>query len=200
MKILIVGATGTLGSAIVNELKPRHHVITAGRSGGDARVDLKDVDSVRRLYDAIGPVDAVIAAAGSVHFGPLGDTTSAQFAGGLADKLLGQVNLVLEGQHRLNAGGSFTLTSGIIGDAPFRDGTNAATVNGALAGFVRNAAVELPRGLRINLVSPTVLEASLDAYGALFRGHPATPASRAALAYSRSAEGAETGQVFRVGY
>ncbi|WDD90931.1 short chain dehydrogenase [Burkholderia sp. FERM BP-3421] len=200
MKILIVGASGTLGSAIVNELKPRHEIVAAGRSHGDVRVDLKDIDSVQRMYHAVGPVDAVIAATGSVHFGPLGETASAQFAVGLADKLLGQVNLVLAGQHLLNAGGSFTLTSGVIGDAPFRGGSNAAAVNGALAGFVRNAAVELPRGLRINLVSPTVFEESLDAYGALFRGHEAIPVGRAALAYSRSAEGAETGRLFRVGY
>ncbi|WP_323123216.1 short chain dehydrogenase [Burkholderia alba] len=200
MKIVIVGAAGTLGSAIAAALRQHHEIISAGRSHGDVRVDLKDFGSVQRLYDAVGPVDAVVAAAGSVHFGALGETDSEQFASGLADKLLGQVNLVLAGQHRLNAGGSFTLTSGIIGDALFHGGANAAAVNAALAGFVRNAAVELPRGLRINVVSPTVFEESLGAYGEFFRGHQAVPVSRAALAFSRSVNGAETGRVFRVGY
>lgn len=122
------------------------------------------------------------------------------FASGLNDKLLGQVRLSLIGQHYLNDGGSITLTSGIIGSEPIAQGVNATAVNAALEGFVRAAACELPRGLRINVVSPTVLRESVEKYGAFFPGFESVPAARAALAYRRSVYGVQTGRTFTVGY
>ncbi len=198
MKILLIGASGTIGRAVHTELAARHDVITAGRSSGDYRVDLTDLASVEALFAATGPLDAVIATTGSLHFGPLADFTPAQYAIGLNDKLMGQVNLVLAGQKVLNDGGSFTLTSGILSHDPIRYGSSASMVNAAIDGFVRGAAIELPRGLRINVVSPTVLSESLPSYGPYFRGFESVPAARVALAYSKSVEGAQTGQVYLV--
>ena len=119
-------------------------------------------------------------------------------ARGLQDKLLGQVRIALIGQSFLNDGGSITLTSGIIADEPIRQGANATTVNAAVEGFVRGAAIELPRGIRINVVSPTVVEESLKAYGPFFPGFEAASAERVAKAYRRSVEGAQTGRVYKV--
>jgi NAD(P)-dependent dehydrogenase (short-subunit alcohol dehydrogenase family) len=124
--------------------------------------------------------------------------TPEQFRLGLDDKLMGQVNLVLTARDYLNDGGSFTLTSGIVGAAPIRQGASAAAVNGAIEGFVRGAAIELPRGLRINAVSPTMLEEARESFGPYFRGFEAASGARVALAYSRSVEGAETGRVYCV--
>jgi hypothetical protein len=121
-----------------------------------------------------------------------------QFRRGLDDKLMGQVNLVLSARDYLNDGGSFTLTSGIVGAAPIREGASAAAVNGAIEGFVRGAAIELPRGLRINAISPTMLEEARESFGPYFRGFEAASGARVALAYSRSVEGAETGRVYNV--
>ena len=81
---------------------------------------------------------------------------------------------------------------------PVRAGSSASMVNGALEAFARAAAIELPRGLRINSVSPGVLVESMSAYGPFFRGHEPVPAARVALAYSKSIEGGRTGQVFEV--
>jgi NAD(P)-dependent dehydrogenase (short-subunit alcohol dehydrogenase family) len=134
-----------------------------------------------------------------VHFGPLPEMTVEQFWVGLRDKLMGQINVVLVGQQYVNDGGSFTLTSGILTDEPIREGANATTVNLALEGFMRGAAIELPRGIRINVVSPTVLTESLGAYAPYFRGFEPVTAQRAAQAYLRSVEGAQTGRVYRVG-
>lgn len=198
MKVLVIGAGGAVGKAIVAELAPRHEVIAAGRSSGAFRVDVLDIESVRRLFAGVGPLDAVVTATGSVHFGPFGAMTAEQFRRGLDDKLMGQVNVVLVAQHLLNDGGSFTLTSGILTEQPIREGVNATAVNAALEGFVRAAAIELPRGLRINAVSPTVLAESMPVYGPYFRGFEPAPAARVALAYSRSVDGAQTGQVYKV--
>ncbi|KMZ13412.1 short chain dehydrogenase [Candidatus Burkholderia humilis] len=203
MKIAVIGATGTVGKPIVAELKPRHEIIEIGATRGAHRVDLLDVDSIKRLFDRIGRVDAIVTAAGHVHFGPFVDVTTAQFRKGLDDKLMGQVNLVLTARDYLNDGGSFTLTSGIVGEAPILQGVSAAAVNGAIEGFVCGAAIELPRGLRINAVSPTMLEEARESFGPYFRGFEAASGARVALAYStqcgraRSVE-AETGRIYKV--
>jgi NAD(P)-dependent dehydrogenase (short-subunit alcohol dehydrogenase family) len=198
MKILIIGASGTIGQAIVKELESRHELIRASKSRGDVRVDITDPRSIRAMYKQAGRVDAVVAACGKVHFGPLSDMTSELYDIGIKDKLMGQVNLVLLGREFVNEGGSFTLTSGVVSWDPIRYGSSASMVNAGIEAFARAAALELPRGLRINAVSPTVIKESLSSYGSYFRGFEAVPAARAALAYSKSVEGAQTGQVYRV--
>lgn len=199
-KIVVIGATGTLGQAVSAELKARNEIIEVGATRGQYHVDSTDPASVERLFREIGKVDGVVTATGKLHFGPFPEMTSEQFWVGLRDKLMGQINVVLGAQQYVNDGGSFTLTSGIVGDEPIAEGANATTVNMALEGFVRGAAVELPRGIRINLVSPTVLTESMEAFGPYFRGFEPVPAQRAALAYVRSVEGVQTGRVYRVGY
>jgi len=199
-KIVVIGATGTVGQAVSAALKARHEVIEVGATRGQFRVDSTDPASIERLFGEIGKVDGVVTTTGKLHFGPLPEMSVEQFWVGLRDKLMGQINVVLDAQRYVNDGGSFTLTSGIVGDEPIREGANATTVNLALEGFVRGAAIELPRGIRINVVSPTVLTESLAAFGPYFRGFEPVSAERAAQAYLRSVEGAQTGRVYRVGY
>jgi NAD(P)-dependent dehydrogenase (short-subunit alcohol dehydrogenase family) len=200
MKIVVIGASGTLGQAVSAEFKTRHQVIEVGATRGDYHVDVTNLPSVERLFHQIGKVDAVVTTMGKVHFGPFHEMTADQFWIGLRDKLMGQVNVVLAAQHHVSDGGSFTLTTGILAQDPIREGVSATTVNLALEGFVRGAAIELPRGIRINAVSPTVLEESMGVYGPYFRGFEPVAAQRAALAYCRSVEGAQTGQVYRAGF
>ena len=196
-KVLLVGASGTLGQAVQKELEQRHEVIAASRAA-KLKVDLTDAASIKRLFKQVGKVDAIACAAGHVHFGALAHMTEELYAVGLRDKLMGQVNLVLTGRDHLNDGGSITLITGILAEQPIRFGSSASMVNGALEAFVRAAAVELPRGLRINAVSPNVFAESMPGYAPYFRGFEAIPVARAALAFSRSVEGADTGQVYRV--
>jgi NAD(P)-dependent dehydrogenase (short-subunit alcohol dehydrogenase family) len=185
---LIVGAGGAIGKAVAAELSQRHEIVTAGRSSGQFRVDIADAASLREMYAKIGRLDAVACAAGNVHFGPLDTMTPEQFDIGLRDKLMGQVNLVLAGRGTVVPGGSFTLIGGVLSHDPIRLGASASMVNGALESFVRAAAIELTSH-RINLVAT---------YGPYFRGFEAVPARRVALAYSKSIEGAQTSQVYRV--
>ena len=198
MRILVVGAAGAVGQAAVKELSRKHDIVTAGRSSGDVTVDLMSEDSVRAMYAKIGKVDAVAAAAGHVHFGPLTAMTSEQFRKGLNDKLMGQINLVLLGFDHVNDGGSFTLTSGVLDRDPVRQGANAAAVNGAIGAFVKAAAIEMPRGIRINAVSPGLLEESVKKYDGFFPGHEAVSSARVGLAFAKCVEGALTGQVIIV--
>jgi enoyl-[acyl-carrier-protein] reductase (NADH) len=166
-------------------------------------IDLTDVNSIRNGLKQAGELDAVISAAGKVTFAPLADFTAAPYGEslhtlGIADKLLGQVNLALAARDHLRDGGSITLTTGILSEQPIVAGSSASLVNGALEAFVRAAAIELPRGLRINVVSPNVLTEAMSSYAPFFRGFEPVPAARAALAFSRSVEGAQTGQVYKI--
>lgn len=198
MKVIVIGASGTVGSAVVEELGKRHEVVTVGATSGQHRADMADIAQVRALFAAVGKVDAVVVAAGAVHFGPLASFTPEQFQVGLNSKLMGQVNVAMVAQEYLNDGGSITLVSGILTSQPIRYGASASMVNGAVEAFARAAAIELPRGLRINVVSPTVLEEAMDSYGPYFIGFEPAKGSRVALAFARSVDGAQTGQVYQV--
>lgn len=198
MKIIVIGATGTIGKAVVAALQGDHEVVKVGSKSGDAQVDIKDTSSIRGLFEKVGKFDALISTVGKVHFGDFAKLTEKEVEIGLKDKLMGQVNLVLIGRDYANDGASFTLTSGVLSHDPIRYGVCASLVNGALDAFVKAAAIELPRGQRINGVSPGVLEESLGSYGPYFKGHEAVPAKRVAQAYVKSVEGLLTGQVFSV--
>jgi NAD(P)-dependent dehydrogenase (short-subunit alcohol dehydrogenase family) len=198
MKILLIGAGGTIGSAVDKELSQRHEVIRIGRSSGDLQVDISDSVSIRKLFEKTGKFDALVCAAGNVTFAPLGEMTEDSFALGLKDKLMGQVNLLLIGREFANDGASFTFTTGVLSHDPIRSGASAALVNGALDSFVRAAAIELPRGLRVNSISPTVLLEAMGSYAPYFRGYKPVPAADVALAYAKSVEGLQTGQTFHV--
>lgn len=199
MKIIVVGGSGTIGQAVANELGKRHEVITASRSHGDVQVDVKDTASIEQMYKKVGAFDAVVFTAGKVHFADLAQMTKNDYEIGLQDKLMGQVNLVLIGAPLINQGGSFTLMSGILSHDPIKTGSSASMVNGAIDSFVKAAAIEMTRGVRINGVSPTVVTESLPMYGDYFRGFEAVPTARVALAFSKSVEGLQTGQIYRVG-
>jgi len=196
MIILVVGATGTIGTAVLDELGSRHEIIKAGSKSGDVTVDITSADSIQSMYTKVGNIDAVICTAGGAHFGPLDTLTEKEFEVGIRSKLMGQINLVLFGLPFMNEAGSFTVTTGVLAHDPIYCGAAVTTVNAGLEGFVLGASIEMPRGIRINAVSPEVLEESLEHIGHFFRGHVPVPASRVALAYSKSVEGRLTGQVF----
>ncbi len=203
LRIFLVGASGTLGRAVANELGGRHKIISGGRRNADVTIDVTDPASIEAAMARVGEMDAVVCVTGRVNFVPLAEITAAPITTsiyhlGLADKLMGQVNVALAARPHLREGGSITLTTGVLSDQPIAAGSSASMVNGALEAFVRAAAVELPRSLRINAVSPGVLSESMAQYGSFFRGFEPVPVARAALAYSRSVEGLQTGQIYRV--
>jgi NAD(P)-dependent dehydrogenase (short-subunit alcohol dehydrogenase family) len=197
MKIIIIGATGTIGKHITKALEKDHEVIKAGSKSGDLQVDITLPDSIERFFEQTGKFDALVSATGSAHFGPLNTMKDADFRVGINSKLMGQINLVLIGQHYINPKGSFTLTSGILSDDPIVLGANLSAVNGAIEAFVKAAAIELENSVRINAVSPGVFEES-PGYFPYFSGHIPVSMERVTQAYIKSVLGARTGQVFKV--
>ncbi|MCF6776916.1 short chain dehydrogenase [Thiotrichales bacterium 19X7-9] len=200
MKVIVVGGTGKIGKAVASALQKEHEVITAGYSSGDVQVDIGSKASIESMYKKVGQFDAVVATVGKVKFASLTEMTSEDYEIGLNHKLMGQVNLVLEGIKYINQGGSFTLTSGILNVEPIESGTSAAMVNSALEGFALAASYELPNKNRINVVSPTVITEALDIYGDFFKGYQPVAVDQAALAYVKSVNSHHTGRIYRVGF
>jgi NAD(P)-dependent dehydrogenase (short-subunit alcohol dehydrogenase family) len=193
MRILIVGATGTIGQAVVAALQGRHDLVLASRSKSRERVDLADAESIRALYKRVGRVDAVVSVAGEAAWKPLAELTDKDFAFSVGSKLMGQVNLVRHGVDSLADAGSFTLTSGILATRPTPGGAAISLVNAGVDGFTRAAALELPRGQRINVVSPPWVAETLTAMGRDPSG--GLPAADVARSYVESVEGKQTGAV-----
>lgn len=198
MRILVVGGEGTVGQAAISDLRKRHDIITAGRNSGDIKVDVMDEASVLAMFKSAGVIDAVIVTTGHGHFGPVAEMTPKLFRKGVDDKLMGQINVALIGQHHVKDGGSITLTSGVTNRDFIRKGANASAINGALDDFARAASIEMPRGLRINVVSPGLLQDSAVKYDGFFPGHEPVSAARVGIAYTKAVEGGLNGQVIAV--
>jgi NAD(P)-dependent dehydrogenase (short-subunit alcohol dehydrogenase family) len=206
MKIVVVGGTGIIGKKVVERLSAHHEVIAVGRTNGQHNVDVTDPASIRSMFAKIGHFDALISTVGDVHFAPLSEMGDAEFRVGLNNKLMGQVNLVLIGREYIRDNGSFTLTSGMVsGEEPIRGGASIAMVHAALEGFVKAAALELPRGVRMNIVAMTIVEETMSkalkefpALADAFSGYEPVLTSRVALAFQKSVEGIQNGRVYRV--
>jgi NAD(P)-dependent dehydrogenase (short-subunit alcohol dehydrogenase family) len=196
MRVLVVGATGTIGRAVVGALGSAHDVVGVSRNEGPARVDITQPDSIEAMYAKVGEVDAVVSCAGEAAWKPFAELTDADFDMSLRYKLMGQVNLVRRGVRYVRDGGSFTLTSGTLAQEPTPSSTAASVVNSAIEGFGRAAALGLPRGLRINVVSPNWLAPTLAKLGQ----DPSTGLSTAEVArvYVATVTERYTGQVIPV--
>ncbi|MBS61533.1 short chain dehydrogenase [Salinisphaera sp.] len=198
MKVLIMGAAGTIGQAVVDRLGDRHDIVRAGRHGPDMTVDMTSPESIDSMFKRLAQVEAVVVAAGGAAFKSLSELTPADNETAIESKLKGQVDTVLVGQHYLADGGNFTLTSGVMVDDPIACGASAAMANGGVEAFVRSASCELQRGLRLNVVNPSVLDESWSKYGAFFPGFESVSGERVGMAYQKSIEGCQTGQIFYV--
>ena len=197
MKIVIIGAHGAVGSAIVKRLADDHELILLGQNRGDLNIDITDRESICRAFEQLGSVDAIVNAAGLVAFKPFAEYSEKDWAVGLQSKLMGQIRLVEEGSFFVNQGGSITLISGITSDFPIRMGISAMTIGAAIEGFAKAAAAEAPRGLRINVVSPTLLDESLGVYGPFFPGFFSVPGDEVAQVFERAILGLENGHTYK---
>ncbi|CAN5390427.1 short chain dehydrogenase [soil metagenome] len=196
MKIIIVGASGTMGKHLTNAFEKEHKVITAASKGCDVQVDITSLSSIENMYKQVGSFDALISTAGPTYVGPWKKMNDKEFRKGVEGKMMGQINLVLIGQHYINFKGSFTLITGALSHDPQLNFANASAANGAVEGFVRAAAIELENGIRINAVSPTVIENSPQ-YFPFFPGDIPVTMQQLEYGFRKSVFGANTGQIIK---
>ncbi|GFO69129.1 short chain dehydrogenase [Geomonas limicola] len=193
MRVIVVGATGTIGKAVVKLLSAEHEVVKVASKSGDFRADITNRESLQNLFKEVGPFEALICAAGVARFAPLNELSDADFQLGLDSKLMGQVNLVRVALNHIKDQGSITLTSGILSQQPMPGSSSISMINAGIEGFVRAAALEMPRGIRINVVSPPWVKETLLALG--MDTAIGMPSERVAEAYRSSISGARSGIV-----
>lgn len=196
-RIIIVGASGTMGKFLADLLeKENHEVIKVSRTSDDIQVDTASIQSIQEMFEKVGAFDALISTAGATFVGPWKNLNDQTFRTGVEGKMMGQINLVLIGQHYINSKGSFTLISGALTYEPQLHFANASAANGAVEGFVRAAAIELENGIRINAVSPTVIENSPQ-YFPYFPGEIPTTMKEVEFGFKKSLFGNVTGQIIK---
>jgi NAD(P)-dependent dehydrogenase (short-subunit alcohol dehydrogenase family) len=197
--VILIGANGNMGQAALSGLG-NHKVITAGRSSEsyDHQVDITNEDSIRKLYKDVGQFDAVVNTVGVCEYANFTEMTEEQWMSTVMSKMMGQINLVRIGQEYIADKGSFTLITGILNVKPIPMAIADATTSGAIDTFVRCVSHEMPRGIRVNSVNPTVLEEAWDVYGEMMPGFQPVPGSLVGKAFERSVDGFITGQVLFV--
>jgi NAD(P)-dependent dehydrogenase (short-subunit alcohol dehydrogenase family) len=198
MKILIIGGNGTIGKKVSDHFSKKHTILIGGRNSGEVMVDIADSKSIEAMFESIGKLDAVVCIAGEAKWAAFDSMNEEDFDIGLKSKLMGQVNLVRIGRNYVTAGGSFTLTTGILADHPVMLTTSPAMVNGGIHSFVKAASLELGNGIRINVVSSGLVEDAIDKYEAYFPGHNPIPMNKVINGYVKSVEGKGTGEIIRM--
>lgn len=197
--VILIGAKGNMGQAALSGLG-NHKVITAGRTAEDYDhvVDITNEESIRKLYEIVGEFDAVVNTVGVCEYAPFTEMTEAQWMSTVMSKMMGQINLVRIGVNHIADNGSFTLITGILNVKPIPFAIADATASGAIDTFVKCVAFELPRGIRINSVNPTVLEEAWEVYGEMMPGFEPVPGRLVGKAFERSVDGFINGQVLIV--
>lgn len=198
MKIIIIGGNGTIGKHVSKHFSKKHEILIAGRTEGDLTVDIADADSIKQMFEQTENIDAVVCIAGEAKWDKFENLTEEDFYIGIKSKLMGQVNLVRIGKYFINKNGSFTLTTGILADDPVEMTTSAAMVNGGIHSFVKAAALELDRGIRINVVASGLVEDAVEKYQDYFPGHNAIPMPKVVNGYVRSVEGKVNGEIIKI--
>ena len=192
MKVIIVGASGTIGREIDKAISSSHEVVRVGATSGDLQCDYTNADSVAGMFGEIGPFDALVAVVGGDStFKKFEQLDDADYRYGFDRKFLSQIRLLRLGQAGIRDNGSFTFTSGFLSHYPNPASIATGPLNAAVDTYVQNAANLMPRGIRVNVVSPApVVEPGLDGLGLV-------TAKQCAIFYIEAIEGTMSGQVLR---
>jgi NAD(P)-dependent dehydrogenase (short-subunit alcohol dehydrogenase family) len=198
MRILVIGGNGTIGRTVVKRFSEKHEVIIAGRKSGDVTVDISDSKSISTMFQSVGELDAIVNIAGDAKWDKFDKLSEEDFYIGIKSKMMGQVNVVRLGRAFLNHGGSITLTTGILADEPVDMTTSAAMVNGAIQSFVKAVALELEKGIRVNVVSADLVEDAYEKYKDYFPGNTPVAMRKVVDGYVKSVEGRINGEIIRI--
>lgn len=195
-KTVIVGATGTIGNAISQQLTEKGYDVIATSRKSTPAIDIENKESIDDFFADKKDLDAIICAAGDASFGAFSNLTDEQINIGLNSKLMGQVNICRKALEALNPNGAIILTGGIFAHNPWPETSNIAMVNAALEGFVKALALELTEGRRILVVHPPFVKETAQAMGMDDSRCPS--AMEVARVYVRGLEGKETGKAIYV--
>ncbi|GEO02637.1 short chain dehydrogenase [Adhaeribacter aerolatus] len=192
MKIVVLGATGTIGKAVMELLQSKGHEVIAAARSTSPSIDITDPASIDRFYAQVGEVDAIVSVAGEAAFVQVDKLTDEQVQLSINSKLLGQINMVRKGLTRLRPNGVAVITGGFLAYIPAPQTAMIAMVNAGLEGFTKAAALDLTEGRRILIVHPPWVAETAAALG--MDPSPWPNAAKTAEAYLTAIEGTKTGK------
>ena len=192
MKIILVGAKGHIGQEVDKALSARHEIVRVGSRSGDVQCDYTDAADVQTMFTQIGAFDALITVVGNDSvFKPYAELAEADYLYGFERKFLSQIRLLKLGQPFVRDKGVFVFSSGFLSHYPHPMSGATGPLNAAIDAFVKITAPLLPRGIRLNVVSPApVVEPGREGRGLV-------TAQEAAQYYVEAVEGDMTGKVLR---
>lgn len=197
MTILIIGATGTIGTAIYNKLKNKHTLYGAHRNSNSYPIDITNKNSIKELFEKLPKLDAVINAAGTAVWKPLSNLTEEDYYIGIDSKLMGQVHLVHIAKDYLKKNGSIILTTGILAEHYEPNAVALSLINGALHSFVNAASRELDRGIRLNVVAPGAIAGDFPE-DKKFAGFLPIQINEVVKTYEQVLTNKQTGQILKI--
>ncbi|PHM29961.1 short chain dehydrogenase [Xenorhabdus budapestensis] len=205
MKILVIGATGNIGKHIISNIKKYHpllidnptdlEILQASRNSSEYPLDVFDTQQLDSFLSKNKMFEAIVCAFGKTNWTK--PEKLSDYEESIKNKALGQINVALRALQYVKPGGSITLTSGIVGKIMSPNGSQTAVTNGAIDAFVRSAATEITN-IRINVVSPRLLDESFTSYARFFPGQETCTGEQIAKGYIRSIYGKETGMVIEI--
>jgi NAD(P)-dependent dehydrogenase (short-subunit alcohol dehydrogenase family) len=192
MKIIIVGASGRIGKEVDKALSNDHDIVRVGAHSGDVQCDYTAPESVRAMFEKIGEFDSLISVVGGDSvFNPFTELNDEDYRYGFERKFLGQIRFLKLGESYVRDNGSFIFTSGFLSQYPNPFSIATGPLNAAIDTFVTNTASLLPRGIRINVVSPApIVEPGQEGKGLV-------TAAETAKLYVEAVEGNITGNILR---
>ena len=192
MKIIVIGATGTIGSAVASLLAKENQVIGVSRSS-ELAVDLQKPETLENISKQHPDVDAILCVAGDATFGQLDSLTDDDIEFSLSNKLMGQINLVRFARKLMKDNGIIVLTTGILAQNP-NPGTPMLTmINRGLEGFVEAASLDMPKNLKLHAVSPPMAKETAEKLG---WGKGGVPANEIAKLYQEAITSSQQGKIF----
>ena len=192
MKIIIVGAAGRIGKEVDQALSDGNEIIRVGVRSGDFQCDYTDIESVKNMFVEVGEFDSLISVAGRDRiFESFQDLDDEDYRHGFERKFLGQIRFLKYGEKTIRDNGSFVFTSGFLSHYPNPVSIATGPLNAAIDTFVNNTASMLPRGIRINVVSPAPIVEPVQ------EGNGLVTAAETVKLYVQAVEDNITGQVLR---
>lgn len=175
-KVVVVGGTSGIGLAVARAaLADGANVVVAsskqanvdaavkqlGDGASGSALDVKNEDDLKRFFAEIGSFDHLAYTAGDWGAAPTGRVSFAEVdlsaaAQAFSVRFWGALAAIKHGHGKLAAGGSITLTDGLIAHRPQKGVAVMSAMLGAIEHVTRGLAVELAP-LRVNAVCPGLI-------------------------------------------
>ncbi len=174
---IIAGSTGTLGSAIANELSRENEIFLIGRDEDKLKeqsnkygcnyevINLSSTPEPREFTKIIQPdieIEGLINCIGSILIKPLHGTSLEEFNNVIETNLFSSYFLLASFARRMK-NGSAVFFSSVAGSKGLSNHEAISAAKAGIEGFARSAAATYAKdNLRVNVIAPSILDSNMS--------------------------------------